>query len=182
MRRACVLLANGFEEIEALTVVDVLRRAGVDVKMLSLSGRRVTGAHDIAVVADQTLAAAAAETWDAVVLPGGMPGSDTLRKNARVRALVRSQFESGRLVAAICAAPMALAAAGILRGRRATCYPGCEGELDGAKVVRQRVVSDRNVVTSRGPGTALEFALVLAEKLAGKKTASTLRKGMLVGR
>lgn len=182
MRRACVLLANGFEEIEALTVVDVLRRAGVDVKMASLAGRRVTGAHGIAVVADQMLKAAAEETWDAVILPGGMPGSDTLRKSARVLALVRAQFESGRLVAAICAAPMALGAAGILRGRRATCYPGCEAELTGARVVAQRVVSDRNVLTSRGPGTALEFALALAQKLAGKPVAARLRKQMLVGR
>lgn len=182
MARACVLLANGFEEIEAITVIDVLRRAGVEVDVLSLRGRRVTGSHGITVQADRTLRAGAAQAWDAVILPGGMPGAANLRDDGRVRGLLRAQNESGRWVAAICAAPMALGAAGVLQGRKATCYPGFESHLTGAKPQAKSVVVDRNVITSRGPGTALEFALALAGKLAGDTVAKDLRKRMLARR
>lgn len=180
MARACVLLADGFEEIEAITVIDVLRRAEIEVHTLGLAGREVRGAHGIPVIADRTVADGARETWDAVILPGGLPGATNLRDDAGVRDLVQRQNAAGRTVAAICAAPIVLGAAGVLEGRRATCYPGFEGELRGATHTTERVVADGNVVTSRGPGTALEFALALSERLAGAKTAAGLREGMLV--
>ncbi len=180
MARACVLLAEGFEEIEAITVIDVLRRAEVEVATLGIATREVRGAHGVGVTADRTLAEAAGETWDAVILPGGLPGATNLRDDARVCELVSRQHAAGRLVAAICAAPMVLGAAGVLRGKRATCYPSFESHLTGATPVAERVVIDGNVITSRGPGTALEFGLALAERLCGATTAAGLREGMLV--
>ena len=180
MPRCCVLLADGFEEIEAVTVIDVLRRAEIEVTTLGLSGRQVTGSHAITVEADETLDARLHETWDLVVLPGGMPGSANLRDDPRVQALVKAQDERGGQLAAICAAPIALASAGVLSGRRATSYPTFGDQLGDAVYATERVVRDGNLTTSRGPGTALDFALGLVERLAGAETASTLRHAMLV--
>jgi len=180
MARACVLLAEGFEEIEAITIADVLRRAGVEAVLVGVAGTPVRGAHAIQVAADALLSDAAAEDWDAVILPGGMPGSKNLADSAPVRALLREQHGRGRRVAAICAAPIALSAAGVLEGKRATCYPGFEKELRGASLETRAVVVDGNVTTSRGPGTAFEFALELVSQLVGGKAAEDLRSGMLV--
>lgn len=179
MPRAVVVLAEGFEEIEAVTPIDVLRRAGVEVVTAGLSGKRVQGSHGIAVEADTTLDAA--PSCDVLVLPGGMPGSDNLGKSEAVQALVRKTHAAGKHVAAICAAPaLALGATGVLDGRRATCYPGLEKHF-GPRVTRveDRVVVDGKVVTSRGPGTALEFSLALVEQLVSKQKADELRKGLL---
>ncbi|MBI4603622.1 MAG: DJ-1/PfpI family protein [Planctomycetes bacterium] len=186
MPRVCVLLAQGFEEIEAITIIDVLRRAEVDVVTLGVKGSgpgglEVAGAHGVAVRADRTLAAGAAEAWDAVILPGGMPGSTNLRDSPEVQGLIKKQAQAGRRLAAICAAPIALGAAGVLQGKRATSYPGFEKELRGATCVQDRVVRDGNVMTSRGPGTAMEFALELVSELKSKDAAKALRAGMLVG-
>ena len=120
MTRACVLLANGFEEIEATTVIDVLRRASVDVTTVGVEGVDVTGAHDIRYVADAALAERAGDVWDIVILPGGLPGSTTLRDSAAVQQLLRAQDSAARHLAAICAAPIALGKAGVLKGKRAT--------------------------------------------------------------
>ncbi len=177
---ACVLLAEGFEEIEAVTVADVLRRAEVDTRLVGVAGRRVCGAHGIVLEADTVLADAPGP-FDAVVLPGGMPGAAHLRDDPAVRQLVRAQVERGALAAAICAAPMALAAAGVLDGRRATCYPGFEDRLAGATVADAPVVEDGPVVTSRGPGTALAFALALVARLRGSEVRDALARGMLAG-
>ncbi|MCC6213449.1 MAG: DJ-1/PfpI family protein [Polyangiaceae bacterium] len=178
--RAAVLLADGFEEIEAITVIDVLRRAGVAVTTLRLGDNPVRGAHGIAVLADDDLDAAGdGAAFGAVVLPGGMPGSARLRDDERVLRLVRSAASAGRVVAAICAAPIALAAAGVLEGRRATSYPGFE--LPGARRSDERVVVDDRVVTSRGPGTALDFALALVSELVSPAEAAKLRESMQVG-
>ena len=181
--RVCVLLADGFEEIEAITIVDVLRRAEVDVTTLGVSGAvNAQGAHGIDVVVDRPLDAAAAdECWDMVILPGGLPGAETLRDNPAVQSLVKAQHAAGRGVAAICAAPIALGAAGVLDGKRATSYPGFEEQLTGASCVAEAVVVDGNVVTSRGPGTAIEFSLSLVERLRSSEIADALRAGMLVG-
>jgi 4-methyl-5(b-hydroxyethyl)-thiazole monophosphate biosynthesis len=176
--RALVLLADGFEEIEAVTIIDVLRRAGVAVVTAALTSRSVRGSHAITLEADASLDAVSNEDFDAVVLPGGMPGSKHLRDDARVRALVRRAAESGKLVGAICAAPIVLEAAGLLAGKRATAYPG--SELPSARYVEASVVTDGALVTSRGVGTALEFALALVERLAGAETAARLRAAMLV--
>ncbi len=183
MSRACVLLADGLEEIEAVTIIDVLRRAEVDVVTLGVNDGRAIGAHDLVIEADQSLDESLQEPdgpWDMVILPGGMPGATNLRDDPRVQALIRAQNEAGRPLAAICAAPIALGSAGALEGRRATWYPGFEDGLTGATLSEDRVVVDGHVTTSRGPGTALEFSLALVERLCGAETAQALREGMLV--
>lgn len=185
MARVAVLIAQGFEEIEAVTIIDVLRRAEVDVTSLSVGGSGaggldVKGSHGIVIRADKTLAAGAGESWDMVILPGGMPGSAQLRDNAEVQALLKKQHKAGKKIGAICAAPIALGMAGILEGKRAACFPGFEKELRGATVVEDRVVHDGNIWTSRGPGTALEFALQIAAEIQSKAVAEKLRSGMLV--
>jgi 4-methyl-5(b-hydroxyethyl)-thiazole monophosphate biosynthesis len=182
MPRACVLLAAGFEEIEAVTIIDVLRRAEVEVITLSIEGGlAVRGSHGITVEADRKLADAQGESWDAVLLPGGIPGATNLRDSRAVQDLIKKQHGREGRIGAICAAPIALGAAGVLAGRKATSYPGFEKELRGATCVSDRVVRDGNITTSRGPGTALDFALAVAAELRGAAVADTLRRGMLVG-
>jgi 4-methyl-5(b-hydroxyethyl)-thiazole monophosphate biosynthesis len=181
MPRCCVTLADGFEEIEAVTIIDVLRRADVETVTLGVAGTTVTGAHGISVQADRTLAEGADEKWDLVILPGGMPGASTLRDDPGVQALIKRQHEAGGRLAAICAAPIALGAAGVLDGRTATCYPSFEDGLTGAKLSESPVVVDGTLTTSRGPGTAFEFALSLVAQLKDDDTARALRTGMLVG-
>jgi 4-methyl-5(b-hydroxyethyl)-thiazole monophosphate biosynthesis len=179
-QRVCVILANGFEEIEAVTLIDVLRRAGIGVTTLGVESTRVEGAHAIAMEADARLEDGADTPWDMVILPGGQPGANTLRDHPGVQALLGRQHQQGRPLAAICAAPIALGKAGILEGKRATSYPGFESQLRGATVVQDRVVQDGNLVTSRGPGTAMEMALHLVALLASDAAAADLRAGMLV--
>ena len=179
MPKALVLLAEGFEEIEAVTIVDVLRRAQVLVHVAALKGAPVRGSHGIEIVPDGSLAEIDASGFDAVVLPGGMPGSKNLRDDARVLAVVREFDAAGKLVAAICAAPIALEAAGVLRGRRATSYPG--NELPSAAYSEERVVEDGNLVTSRAPGSALEFALRLVARLVSPEASGRLGASMLAG-
>jgi len=176
----CVLLAEGFEEIEAVTILDVLRRAELDVTALGVAGIEVAGSHGIVVRADATLAAAAGRRWDLVVLPGGMPGAAHLRDSEPVQALVKEQHARGGLLGAICAAPIALAAAGVLAGRRVTSFPGFEQQLEGARYSEECVVVDGHLVTSRGPGTALPFALRLVAELCGASKAAELGKALLV--
>ena len=168
--RVLVPLAAGFEEIEAATIIDLLRRAGIEVVVAALGGTTVRGAHGLAFVADTTLDAVIDDRHDAVVLPGGEPGATALTADARVQQVLKRQAEEGRLVAAICAAPKALAAAGLLDGRAATSYPGYldQHPAPGMSYVAQPVVVDGGVVTSRGPGTALDFALALIELLQGR--------------
>jgi 4-methyl-5(b-hydroxyethyl)-thiazole monophosphate biosynthesis len=178
MAKALVLLAEGFEEMEAVIIVDVLRRAQVEVTTASLAGLSVAGAHGMTLQADATLDATDPNVFDAVVLPGGQPGSTHLRDDGRVHKLVRGQHASGRIVAAICAAPTVLEAAGILKGRVATSFPG--NELPSAKYTEQRVAVDGNVITSRAAGTAFEFALTLVEQLVNPTVAAKLRHSMLV--
>jgi len=174
-----VPLAEGFEEIEAVTIIDVLRRADLAVKTCYLQGPEVTGAHRLTVKADLNIDAADAARCAMVVLPGGMPGSSNLAEDQRVLNLVKSVDRSGGYVAAICAAPMVLAAAGVIGGKRATCYPGFESKLDGASVSKDKVVVDGKMVTGNGPGSAVPFALKLVELLRGKAIADDLAKGLL---
>lgn len=180
MPRVCVLLADGFEEIEAVTVIDVLRRAEVEVVTLGVTGDEVRGSHDVVLRADGILNDHADGEWDVVILPGGLPGSTNLRDHPAVQELIRRQNARAGRIAAICAAPIALAAAGVLEGKRVTSYPGLEDQLPGASYREENVVADGNVVTSRGVDTALEFALKLVGDLRGAKVAESLRKGMLV--
>jgi len=176
--RVLVPLAEGFEEIEAVTIVDVLRRASIEVVTAALAENPVRGSHGIAVSADAGLDTLQDAEFDAIVLPGGMPGSRTLKGDERVLSFVRGMARQDKLVAAICAAPIALEAAGVLAGKRATSYPG--NELPSAHYVEERVVVDGALVTSRGPGTAIEFALTLVERLKGPEAAQKLRASMLV--
>ena len=169
MSRVLVPLAEGFEEIEAITVVDLLRRAGIEVHTAALGGLQVTGSHGITVTADLALDAVQADDYDMIALPGGLPGADHLKRDARLISLLRRFAADGRYTAAICAAPGVLAHAGLLEGRAATSYPGFLG-TDSAPGLRLRsdaVVIDGKVVTSRGPGTAIEFGLTLIELLEG---------------
>jgi len=181
MSTAVVILADGFEEIEAVAQIDVLRRAGVEVTVAGLSGDRARGAHGIDVATEVLLGDLDFEP-DMVVLPGGLPGATNLGEDNGVLELLRQQDAAGRKIAAICAAPaFAPVKAGVLAGKRATCYPSFERHFDPSTVaVEDRVVVDGHVTTSRGPGTALELALELAAQLAGKAKADELRAAMLV--
>lgn len=175
-----VPLAAGFEEIEAVTIVDVLRRADVPVLLAGLEPGPCRGAHGLVLQTDCALAEVAPERLRMIVLPGGMPGTTHLMEDERVLALVRELHASRRPVAAICAAPMVLAAAGVLEGRSATAHPGVRGRLGGARVLAEpRVVEDGSVTTSQGPGTALEFALALVEQLVGAEKARELSAAMV---
>ena len=181
MKKAYVFLAEGFEEVEALTCVDILRRAGVNAVTVSVSGdNEVTGSHRIPVVAD-CMFADITDDADLLVLPGGMPGATNLRAHEGLCALLLKQEAEGRIVSAICASPaIVLGPLGLLKDREATCYPGMEGTLDCAKVVKDAdVVISKNVVTSRGPATAMDFAIVLAELLCGADTSEKIAKGLL---
>ena len=175
-----VPLLPGFEEIEAVTIIDVLRRAELRVLVASTAPGPVRGSHDIEVAADTALAAVSADAVDMVALPGGMPGAANLARDPEVQRLIRELAAAGKPTAAVCAAPIALAAAGVHRGKRVTCYPGFEPQLEGGTLVEDRVVVDGTVVTSRGPGTALEFALALVEILRGKTARAELARRMLV--
>jgi 4-methyl-5(b-hydroxyethyl)-thiazole monophosphate biosynthesis len=180
MARICVLLASGFEEIEAVTIVDVLRRAGLEVATLAVGANPVRGSHAIPITADRRLAEASGEEWDMVILPGGMPASTNLRDDVAVQDLLRRQAAKGGRIGAICAAPIALGKAGLLRGKKATSYPGFQDQLPGASYQEAPVVCDGNIITSRGPGTAMEFALRIVRELKGAPVAEELGKGMLV--
>src|SRR5262245_2302943 len=170
MKRVLVPLAEGFEELEAVTIIDILRRGGIEVVVASLGASPVTGSHGIRLAADTPLAALAEQDFDMVALPGGIPGAEHLKKDPLVTDLVRRMHGKGRPVAAICAAPMVLEVAGVLDGRRATSYPGFLADAAKTQVVGDAVVVDGGVITSRGPGTALDFALTLVEALEGTAT------------
>ena len=174
-----ILLAEGFEEVEAVTPADFLRRAGLDVRLVGIAGRQVKGGHDITVAADTTLAELTAEP-DVLIVPGGGKGADNLAASRPVMDLIRSMHAKGKLIAAICAAPaVVLHKAGVLAGRRVTCYPGLEKKLTGCTFSEERVVVDGNIITSRGAGTSAEFALAVVERLAGEAKASEIHRGTL---
>ena len=172
-------LDNGFEEIEFSAIVDVLRRAELDVTVAGLGNVQKTGAHGLAVSCDTTLEDVSALA-DAIVLPGGLPGAQHLAESDLVMTRIRAHAEAGKITAAVCAAPWALGNAGVLEGKTATCYPGFEDKLTGATPSEERVVVDGTVTTSRGPGTAIEFALSLVAQLVDQETADALHAGMLV--
>jgi 4-methyl-5(b-hydroxyethyl)-thiazole monophosphate biosynthesis len=180
MPRVALLLADGFEEVEAMAIIDVLRRAEIEVVVAGLHDGPVASARKVRVLPDTVIDAVKAESFDMVVLPGGQPGADNLNADPRVKELVRSFYGSGKLTAAICAAPYVLANAGVLDGRHATAYPSYKERLGAAVYEEKTVVEDGNVLTSRGPGTALCFGLTLVEKLAGREKARKIKEAMLV--
>lgn len=180
MKRTAILLAEGFEEVEALTAVDLLRRAKITCDMVALGpGETVTGSHGISVRADRSFAAADFSGYDGLILPGGMPGTSNLAGDERVLALLRDFAAKGKLTAAICAAPTVLAKAGLLEGRKAVCYPGMEDRLAGALPAGGAVAEDGTVLTSRGVGTAIDFALALVRYLDSPETAEALAKSIV---
>lgn len=178
MSKVLVPLAEGFEEIEAVTVVDLLRRAGIEVRTASLGGREVTGSHGITVLADLLLDEAAVDDYDMIVLPGGMPGTTHLKSDPRVVRLLRQFAAAGRYTAAICAAPSVLAHAGLLEGREATSFPGflAPESAPGIRLSEEPVVVDGKVATSRGPGTSIPFGLALIELLAGREARRAVQE------
>lgn len=177
-----VFLAEGFEEVEALTPVDCLRRAGLAVQTVGVGGGTVKGSHGIPVTADITEdAVLLGDALDMIVLPGGMPGTLNLGKSQTVQDAIRYCAETGRWIAAICAAPSVLGDMGLLRGKQATCYPGFEPRLTGCTALAQPVVRDGNFITGRGPGAAMDFALELITVLADADKAKQIAEGMVYG-
>lgn len=180
MKKTGVFLAEGFEEIEGLTVVDILRRAGLDVTTISITGKKeVHGSHQIGVLADVLFEEVDFGEYVGVVLPGGMPGTTHLGAHLGVNEVVKSFASEGKLVAAICAAPSVLGQAGILAGKKAVCYPGFEDKLAGAEVAYEEVAEAGNIITSRGMGTAIAFGLKLAAYLTTEQKAEELAEAIL---
>jgi len=182
MSTAVVVLADGFEEIEATTPIDVLRRADVEVIVAGLKTKKVTGSHGIVLTADRKLSEVKGEI-DGLVLPGGLPGAENLAASKPLTKLIKNMHEAGKIVAAICASPAyVLAPAGVLDGKHATGYPGTQDRFpESTTYFEDPVVRDANVITSRGPGTAIEFSLKIVQALAGTEKSLDLRSKMLAG-
>lgn len=175
MKRAGIFFAEGFEEIEALTVVDLLRRAGIEALCVSIENeKQVTGSHSITVSMDAGIDEVDFDSLDIIVCPGGMPGTKNLEGCAKLTSQIREFYDKGRLIGAICAAPMIFGHLGLLEGRKACIFPGMEEELQGAEVVFDRVAQSDHVITSRGMGTAIAFGLHIVEALTDEKTAQEL--------
>lgn len=171
-----VFLADGFEEIEALAPVDLLRRAGVAVQTVGITGKTVTGSHNISVTADILPEEVVLnEAVQAVVLPGGMPGAKNLDADETVSRAIAFAAEKGKLLCTICAAPFLLGKRGLLQGKKAICYPGFEKDLTGAEISEKSVCRDGSIITAKGMGVATEFGLKIVEALSGEKTAAELR-------
>ncbi|MCS6875782.1 MAG: DJ-1/PfpI family protein [Aquificaceae bacterium] len=180
MRRVAIILAEGFEEVEAVAPIDVLRRAGVEVVIAGLTPDPVPSARNVKIVPDTTVDSLNSEELDLIILPGGAGGVEKLKQDPRVEKLVKAMEEKKKLIGAICAAPTALAKFGVLQGRKATVYPSLIEDIKPAQFVDSPVVEDQNIVTSQGPGTALLFGLKLAERLVGKDKAQEVAGRMLV--
>ena len=180
MKKIAIFFAEGYEEIEALTVVDLCRRAGIWVDMVSVTDSlQVTGAHGIPVVMDKMLAEVEFDTLDMLVLPGGMPGTRNLEQVPLLMEQVKAFAAAGKNIAAICAAPSVFGHLGLLEGKNACCYPGFEEELTGANVMFHPCEADGNIITSRGMGCAIDFSLKIIEKLENDDTASKIGRQII---
>ena len=180
MSRLGIFMADGCEEIEGLTVVDLVRRAGIEIEMISVNGKKsVTGSHKITFQTDIDKADADYTSYDGIVLPGGMPGTTHLMEDETVNRVIREFASEGKLVAAICAAPSVLGNAGLLAGKTATCYPGVEGKLTGADFVTDPAAQDGNIITSRGLGTAIDFAAEIVAYLKDQEAAKSLKESIV---
>jgi 4-methyl-5(b-hydroxyethyl)-thiazole monophosphate biosynthesis len=181
MKKVLIHFADGFEEIEAITPVDVLRRAGCEVITISVTGKNeVTSARGVTISADKHFFEADYEHADLIILPGGQPGSDNLNRHEGLKKQIKIFHEQGKMIAAICAAPLVLGSTGILKGKKATCFPGTEPRLIGATCTGNAIEVDGNIITGKGPGVALMFSLTLAEMLVGKAKADEVRRAMIV--
>lgn len=180
MRQVCIFFAQGLEEIEGLTVVDLMRRADIPITIVAVGDSlEVTGAHGIRITADRLFADMDFSNTDMLVLPGGAPGTCNLNACEPLKALLMDFYDKGKYIGAICAAPMILGHLGFLKGRKATCYPGFEKDLIGAVHVTDEAVVDGHIITSRGLGTAIEFAAALIELLTDAKTAEDIKKSVM---
>lgn len=180
MKRAVMLFAEGFETVEALMVVDILRRGGVEVTMTSIDGEDIVrSSHGVGVEMDAAMDEIDGSDYDAIILPGGMPGTLHLGESEAVKKLLLLMNENGKIVSAICAAPGVLGKYGLLQGKKACSYPEHEVNLLGATVSREPVVVDGNIVTSRGMGTAMEFAFTLLEMLESKEKADKIKTAIV---
>ena len=181
MKPIFVFLAEGFEEIEALTPVDVLRRAGLSVQTVSVMDEQVVaGAHGVPVLADKMFAEINPEDAEMILLPGGLPGATNLDAHEGLSQLILDFAEADKPLAAICAAPLVLGNRGLLQGKKATCYPGFETYLQGAEYTAALVEKDGNIITGKGPGAAMEFAFAIVEKYCGMDKVNELKQGMMI--
>ena len=179
MAKVLVPLANGFEEIEAITIIDVLRRGGIEVTTASInSDEQVHGSNGVTVLANTLIEYVTADEFDMIVLPGGIPGAEHLRDDSRVQKLIKEFDKKDKKVGAICAAPIALYSAGVLKDEF-TCYPGYEQVIKESSFVDNKVVESQNILTSRGPGTAMCFGLEIVKRLVGEETYEQLKAGLL---
>ncbi|MCR5691002.1 MAG: DJ-1/PfpI family protein [Eubacterium sp.] len=180
MKKALMLFAQGYETVEALMVVDLLRRGGVELDMVSITEEEfVASAQGVNIQMDMTLGEVDPMEYDAVILPGGMPGTNHLKESAAVEKLVLAMNEAGKIVSAICAAPGVLGKYGLLQGKKACSYPDHEVYLEGAKVVREPVAIDGNIITSRGLGTAMEFGFALLTALEGQPVTDQVKEAII---
>lgn len=181
MKKLLLFLAPGFEEIEAISIIDVLRRAQLNVTSVSISGDLyVAGAHGITVEADKLLSEVTISDADMLILPGGMPGTKNLNVHEGLKNAIKGFAKEKKPLAAICAAPMILGQLGILEGKNATCYPGFESNLAGAHFTKKSVVQDGNIITGNGPGAAIKFALQIVTFLSGPELSEEVGKGMMI--
>ncbi len=177
MKKVAAMLAEGFEEVEALAVIDLLRRANVEITMVSVMNfEKVTGSHNITVMCDDKIDDIDIESFDMIFLPGGMPGTNNLDMSEKLCDYIKEFHSKGKLLAAICAAPKVFGRLGILKDKKATCFPGFEKDLIGAILVSDKVVKDGNVITSKGMGTAIDLGLELIKVLVGSEEANEMAK------
>ena len=180
MAQACIFLATGYEEVEMLTVVDMLRRAKISIDMVSITDQKeVTSSHNVTITADKTLSEVNFDEAEMLILPGGIPGTPNLRACDPLCKKLKEFAANGKKVAAVCAAPTVLGELGILAGKKATCYPSFADKLATGDYVKRPVVTDGNVITSRGMGTCIEFAGVIIEALKDKATADAVKEAII---
>jgi len=179
MKKVLVPVTDGFEEIETVTIVDILRRAGVSVTLAGLQAGPLKGSRGVQILADAFIDEVKDDEFDLLVLPGGQPGVDNLRKDPRILEILRNRDRNKQMIGAICAAPLALRDAGITQGRRLTSHPSIEKEFSESRYSLDRVIVDGNFVTSRAAGTSIEFALKLVEILVGPEKACEIAKAVL---
>lgn len=178
--KVAVCFATGYEEVEALSTVDVLRRGKVDTVMVGIDGKTVVSSRNISINMDMLIEEINWDEIDMVVLPGGLPGVDNLIANEKLCTIIREFKERGKFIGAICAAPSILGKLGVLEGEKATCYPGFEKFLAGATVTHERVTKSNKIITGIGAGASLEFAFALLEQAQGKEVADEIRQGMIM--
>lgn len=174
-----IFLADGFEEVEAVVPRDILKRGGVEVATVGVTGDVVTSAYGLKVKPDTTIENISVDNLEGIVLPGGMPGTTNLKNNQKLLDIIKYSFEKGLLIGAICAAPSILGDMGILEGKTACCYPGFEKYLKGANISGESVARDKNIITSKGPGTAMDFGFALLSYIKGQDVSDKAKSGMI---